>query len=66
MSWWQGTEAAGHIASIVRKQKEVNAGIGFAIFLFSLKPQLREWYNSQSVWLFLPKNSLTDNFSAEH
>lgn len=36
-------EAAGHIASPVRSQREMDAGVQLALSLFSPEPQLRGW-----------------------
>lgn len=58
LRWWQGLEAAGHIASKVWKQKAVNARA-------QLGPRPVEWTYPQSGWVFLLqmtqyKNSLTE------
>lgn len=39
-AWWQALRAAGHIASTVKKQKELNVGTQLAFSLkWSLAPQ---------------------------
>lgn len=43
-SWGQECEAAAHIASIVRKQREMKVGIQLKVpFVFSLRPQTMEF-----------------------
>lgn len=51
-AWWPGFEAAGHLASTVRKQREMGAGTDLAFFVCSLGLKPVEWRHPQ--WMGFP------------
>lgn len=47
-AWWQERQAAGHVASTVRKQKEMDVGAQLTFsFLFGPGTQSMGWYHPQ-------------------
>lgn len=57
-SWWQEPEAAGHLASASRKQREMDAGAQLIPFLlFHSRSPAHEIVLLHSGWVFLPPSA---------
>lgn len=61
-TWRLGLEGNGHLASEVRKQREMNAGAQLILFsVFSPGFQSIEWCYPQPQWVFSPQLSISRN-----
>lgn len=61
--WLQGPEETSHVASMLRKQRQMNAGTQPTFFLFRIEPQPMKWYWPVSgAGVFLPGEAQSRKF----